>query len=406
MQNRRRQNRQTFYILIALGVLITIGLCAGIVWYVNRQQSIAETVDLGEVATEPTATATFTAVPTITPSPTATSTPTLTPAPSPTTAPIPLTVSVSGPEKFPRGLPQAVEWQIQVEDGIGAVVVSIEDLNGVLLTGDNEGRLFLAKTIASEGTSSTAAAFSTEWTIQGILDPNVGTGSITFLFETTTKSERITLPWTVTNGSSVETQQYENPIDGIPIIIESESGTAEETLAPPPDGYLRYTSRANLQVIHPEGWFATEFQDGILQISAEPIVGDGSTPTETSYMSIIAGDRFAVGLPEDIQLNAEAITTWLLGDFTIVGGEEGGVFVSSELEVLDQYEITYDNGRNALVTELIPTTGISSGDFVAYIAVSASDDGIFILNGFIPDNRDDFLIFRTIIESIQFKSAP
>lgn len=274
-----------------------------------------------------------------------------------------------------------------------------------MLTGDEQGILFLAKTIASEGTSSTSAAFPTEYIFEGVIDPNVGRGSMTLLLETTTQSEMIVLPWITGDVAEIIQQSYINPIDSVPIETDplTPSDVESDSSFDPPDGFTTYNGRSEVSIAHPVEWFVTEFPDGTLQVSAAPIVGNGATPLDISYLSLIAGESNVVGLPPNVQLTPDSITQWILGDFTIVGGEDGGTFISSQLEVANQYMLEFTHGGEAQVTEMIPTANINSQDFTAYILTGIKDDRIIIVSGFVPAEQSfDMEIVDLIFQSLNW----
>ncbi|MEM9774267.1 MAG: hypothetical protein AAF902_06775 [Chloroflexota bacterium] len=428
--NADNPNRRN--ILIGLAILIAV-LVIGLIYlgiYFFQVYTRADSEIDGGVAVLPTQTPTATPFPTQTPTPTNTPLPTNTPTPTPSPTPRPMTFKITGPKFVSSGLPQKVSWTVEATGGDGAATVLIDSLGGAMLTGDEGGNVIIARTLSSEFSNDALVGYDQEFVISAILDPNINSGVLSMEIRNQTFAEPILVPWIAITDEGESYQSFDIMLDGVedqvqavdipqpnqpdPIVTSGDSTTAAEPVdfgeLPEPlnRGYFVFRSRDGVELEYPETWFITEAQDGLIDLSLDPL-GDGLAPLpgEAVYASIFAGTADDYGLDASQGLNPLAVKELILGASIPSGsGDDQVLLTESGLEITTEFEMTLPEGYSGNITFLrTPADFTESGEvpFESIFAVITTDDRVIVLNGYTPsDQFEQLSIMETIANTLRF----
>ncbi|MCP4427711.1 MAG: hypothetical protein GY803_24770 [Chloroflexi bacterium] len=132
-----------------------------------------------------------------TPLPIPTALPSLTPIPEP------VMVSISSPHIVPFGLPRTAAWAIKAD---APATVRIVDFGGAMLVASNA---------AGEVVTEKQVSPDIPWTITGLIDPQMGSGTLVLEITTPTgMTESVSLGWRTTDVTAIENGQTVVSVDG------------------------------------------------------------------------------------------------------------------------------------------------------------------------------------------------
>lgn len=424
-QNPNRRN-----ILIGLSVFVVILLISLIAvgTYYFRLSNGELNVDDGGVAVLPTQPPTATPFPTLTPTPTSTPLPTETPLPTPTATPQPMSFSVTGPKFIPAGLPLQVEWVIEAIGGDGVATVILDDLGGAMLTGDEAGNVIIARSLTHAFSENPVVGYDQEFVVTAIIDPNIKSGVVSLEIRNSFFAEPILIPWLTTDDSDLTNQTFEIVLDGVEDEIQAaevvpidneqtaEGNGASETSGedtaelddPVNSGFQAFRSREGVELEFPAEWFITESQDGIIDISVDPVNPEQiQLPGEVIFANIFTGSAEDFGLVSDEALSPEAVKELLLGVTIPTGDGEDEILVTETgLEVLEESSVSLTEGHSGLVTHLrTPAAFAEAGEipFESVFAVVVQGEKIIVMNGYTPlDESEGIEAIKLIASSLRF----
>ncbi|MFK7800741.1 MAG: hypothetical protein AB8G95_03830 [Anaerolineae bacterium] len=421
--NANNPNRRNILIGLSVFVVVLLISLIGLGIYFYRLSNTDTVID-GGVAVLPTQLPTATAFPTKTPTPTPTPLPTETPLPPPTATPQPLAFSITGPKFVPAGLPLQVEWVIKAIDGDGSATVILDDLGGAMLTGDESGNVVIARSLANAFSENTVVGYDQEFILKAIVDPNIKSGVVSLEIRNSFFAEPVLIPWLAIDDTEVTYQTFEIVLDGIEDEVQAidvvqevepessstadEADDSEEPAEPVNPDYQLFQSRTGVELEFPETWFMTESQDGILDLSTEPINPETiQLPGEGIFANIFTGKVIDFGLVADGDVDPETIKELLLGVTIPTGEADNEVFVTETgLEIIEEVEFELPDGHKGIVTHLqTPAAFAVSGEtpFESIFAVIVQGENIIIMNGYTPEDEPDQLeILKTIAGSLRF----
>lgn len=429
--NADNPNRRN--ILIGLSILVAV-LVMGLIYLgitFFQASTNADTEIEGGVAVLPTNTPTSTPFPTQTPTPTNTPLPTSTPTPTPSPTPRPMVFTITGPKFVPAGLPQQVTWSVKAVGGDGAATVLIDSLGGAMLTGDEGGNVVIARTLSSEFSNDALVGYDQEFVINAILDPNINSGVLSMEIRNQSFAEPILVPWVAIDDDAASYQSFDIRLDGIedqvqavdvplpeqPAVVDADSPSSDtnsdlvdfgELPEPLNRGFFVFRSRAGVELEYPETWFITEAQDGLIDLSVEPLEnGLAPLPGEAVYATVFAGTADDYGLGATQELSPQVIKEFILGSSIPTGsGDDQILLTESGLEITTEFEMILPEGYEGLITFLrTPNDPSDTGDlpFESLFAVITTNDRIIVMNGYTPsDQFDQLSIMETVANTLRF----
>ena len=428
--NSQNPNRRNILIgLSAFVVILLISLIA-VATYYFRLSNGPVTVDDAGVAVLPTQPPTATPFPTLTPTPTNTPLPTETPLPTPTATPQPMSFSVTGPKFIPAGLPLQVEWVIEAIGGDGVATVILDDLGGAMLTGDEAGNVIIARSLTNAFSENPVVGYDQEFVVSAIIDPNIKSGVISLEIRNSFFAEPVLIPWLTIDDSELTYQAFEIVLDGIEDEIQAadvvpgdgdeppldsnvdSDATTEEAVDlddPVNSGFQAFRSREGVELEFPADWFITESQDGIIDISVDPVNPEQiQLPGEVIFANIFTGSAEDFGLVSDEELSPGAIKDLLLGVNIPTGdGEDETLVTETGLEVIEETSVSLSEGHSGLVTHLrTPAAFAESGEipFETIFTVVVQGEKIIVMNGYTPlDETKGIEAIKLIASSLRFE---